>query len=210
MKFQKVSTELPKVGQYYPVVIGLYFVGTHERSFWKDGVEIHLDPERRVVVMCELHKRKGPALMKDGRPFVSSYDFSENISPKSDLGRLFVCACGPRWQDDQPGDEVDPSVLLGRYFKTDLKEGISKRTREPYVVMDKPRALDPEEDEGVHPKPINPLIFFSIDEHDIDDPKFAKAPDWIKKKVKMASEKAHFDPSEFETNEEDEDEVLAP
>lgn len=186
-ELEKVTIELPEPGHYFGVWVWLAHVGTQDFAFkGTDGSKI--PPSQKTIAVFELHKRKRPVLMRDGRPFVGNYEWATNVSPKSKMGKAYVATLGPEWMNLFPGNTIFTNCLLGGIFKVQVAIELSKKTREPYTKFSDPSPLDPDEDADVRITPFHALLEFEYDKHDPDDPEFSVIPQWIRNKAKASHE----------------------
>ena len=186
-ELEKVVVETLEPGHYFGCWVSLSHVGTQDFTFrGKDGSKI--PPSQKTVAVFELHKRKRPMLMKDWRPFVGSYEWSTNISPKSKMGKAYIATLGKDWQSAFPGNTIHTNCLLGGLFKVQVSLEENKKTREVYTKFSDPQPLDPDEDADVRIAPKTDLLEFEYDKHDPDDEQFKSIPQWIRNKAKASHE----------------------
>lgn len=166
--------ERPKPGNYTGVLVGFFDIGTQPSS------NPAFKPQRRCVLLWELHRRKGPVFGQDNRILQTQAMYSLSLNEKSRL-RPVACAFEGRVLKDT--DEVDLKAWLGRAVKLNL----TQEDGSEYVNVSGVTALDPEEDSAPEPiTPRNEWEFWTIDKIKADPD--ANIPAIVAKRVEKSEE----------------------
>jgi hypothetical protein len=172
-------------GSYFGVCTGVYDLGTQPSQKY--------DPTHKVLIEFELHKKKGPALDKDGKPLR--------------VTQFYPLAFGKRKNGEKAKLRQAVEGILGRSFdEAEAKAGYDV-TQLAEVCCRLKVSHDSNEDGNKY----EVLSYFPLDEDDPEpkteanitvyelDPKSEipdEVPDWIKKMVRKSAEwvKVHGQP----------------
>jgi hypothetical protein len=168
MKFSATGDkfENPEPGSYAAVCIRMIDMGTQE-STWEGATKM----AHKVKIVWELSEK-----MKDGRPFITSRDFTVSLHQKSTL-RAFLNGWRGRDFTEEELSGFDPKVLIGKGCLLSLVQ------KGEYVNVASASRLP----KGMEaPVVQNPTIFFSLS--DFEQTEFDKLSDKIKEKIMLSPE----------------------
>jgi len=169
--------ENPPPGTYVGICIGFLDLGTHAREY---------KGERKIGHEVRITWELIDELMSDGRPFVVSKYFRWSMHEKSNLRKDLESWRGKAFEaKDFEGDTAfNTRKLLGQPAMIGIVEYTKANGEKSTKVDSVSKPL-----KGLTPaKPVNPLVYFSLDPEDFDQATYDGLSDGLKDMISKSPE----------------------
>jgi hypothetical protein len=160
--------ELPPAGQQPAVLIGLFDLGTHVRTFGA-GEKTTTTESQRMIYAWEL--TDSDVRRKDGSPHVVGYECTISLAPSANMRVLLEGWLARTLQDKE---DFDPLELLGLGCILNLAEGQSKSGKKFIAVSS---VAKPMKGYVVAPATLTPFVFLLDEQTSSGAP--PELPGWI-------------------------------
>lgn len=159
---------------YLAIVCGVYDLGTQAGGTF--------GPKHQILLMWELHNRKGPVRDEEGRNLTISNFYTLSFGDKANLRRDVESMLNRNFSEAEAKEGYDIENLIGLPCRLQVEHGF-KADNTPKDLVGSIMALD--EDDAPPRAELN-HVYFEITGPDCEIPQ--TVPDWINKIIKKSPE----------------------